>query len=249
MEERKQSEDRFEPSSARIDWSAVYRPIDAMQTSLECDFVEHFLPRTHYRKLLDLACGSGRHALELTRRGYTVTGVDTDVRALATARATAAREGLAAHFLELDIRNIDVLGGTYDGIILFWQSFGFFVGEVQVALVKQLERLLTPRGRVILDLFNRLHFMAGPVGAVEGFGSVHPYDPEPYATMLPAVSDLPLRDDVRHNFTDPTLKTPGEVGGILANYGFVPVAACSEYSPRVAATKEHPRMQLVFQKA
>ena len=46
------------------------------RTAAEIDFLEHVLGLERGAAILDLACGHGRHAIELARRGYTVTGQD-----------------------------------------------------------------------------------------------------------------------------------------------------------------------------
>ena len=42
----------------------------------ECDFIELEIGRDKSIKIIDIGCGTGRHAIELTKRGYNVTGVD-----------------------------------------------------------------------------------------------------------------------------------------------------------------------------
>jgi len=56
----------------------------------EADLVEALLARTGGTTVLDAGCGTGRVAIELARRGFTVAGVDADDRMLDTARANAA---------------------------------------------------------------------------------------------------------------------------------------------------------------
>ncbi len=45
-------------------------------TTGECDFIEQELNYDKSLRLLDIGCGTGRHAIELTKRGYHITGVD-----------------------------------------------------------------------------------------------------------------------------------------------------------------------------
>jgi SAM-dependent methyltransferase len=74
---------------------------------------------------LDLCCGPGRHSLELARRGFAVTGVDITSGYVEQARRTAADEGLAAEFVEADVREFR-RPGAFDGAISMFSSFGYF---------------------------------------------------------------------------------------------------------------------------
>jgi SAM-dependent methyltransferase len=58
-------------------------------------------------RVLDLACGTGRHALELARRGFSVVGVDIARDLLDIAESDAADQSLEASFLEADLRELD----------------------------------------------------------------------------------------------------------------------------------------------
>jgi SAM-dependent methyltransferase len=58
-------------------------------------------------RVLDLACGTGRHSLELARRGFDVVGVDISADLLEIARGDAAAQSLQASFVEVDLRELD----------------------------------------------------------------------------------------------------------------------------------------------
>lgn len=58
-------------------------------TARQVDFLEEKLNLKKGEKILDLACGFGRHALELARRGYDVTGVDISVHRFCRAAGPA----------------------------------------------------------------------------------------------------------------------------------------------------------------
>ena len=45
-------------------------------TQGECDFIEKELRCDKSLRILDIGCGTGRHSVELSRRGYQVTGID-----------------------------------------------------------------------------------------------------------------------------------------------------------------------------
>ncbi len=70
----------------------------------ECDFLEQEIAFNRQARIVDIGCGTGRHAIEMTRRGYNVTGVDLSESQLAHARAKAAALKLSIPFLKQDAR-------------------------------------------------------------------------------------------------------------------------------------------------
>ena len=74
--------------------------------------------------ILDLCCGPGRHSLELSRRGFSLTGVDRTKSYLEKARKQAETEGLKVEFIQEDMRSF-CKSNTFDVVInLFTSSFG-----------------------------------------------------------------------------------------------------------------------------
>ena len=78
-------------------------------------------PESH---IFDICCGFGRHALELGRWGYNMTGMDRTAAYIKRAQASAAQENLPCRFLEGDVRT-DRPEGLFDGAICMWNSFGY----------------------------------------------------------------------------------------------------------------------------
>ncbi len=79
----------------------------ADQTEAEVDRALGMLRASGSERVLDLACGTGRHALELARRGFSVVGVDIARDLLDIAESDAAERSLEASFLEADLRELD----------------------------------------------------------------------------------------------------------------------------------------------
>ncbi len=79
----------------------------ADRTESEVDRALSMLKPTEPGRVLDLACGTGRHALELTRRGFSVVGVDISEDLLEIARSDAAEQSLDASFVQADLRELD----------------------------------------------------------------------------------------------------------------------------------------------
>ena len=70
----------------------------------ECDFIEQELDYDKTLQILDVGCGTGRHSIELTKRGYNMTGVDFSEAQLRRAKEKAQAENLTIPFLLADAR-------------------------------------------------------------------------------------------------------------------------------------------------
>jgi SAM-dependent methyltransferase len=236
-------------------WQILYSdPISPEQTARECAFIAGVVPLETHPRLLDLACETGRHSLSIASLGYTVTGVDIDPRVLQVARDRAVELGVEVELVEADLHDLRGLAEPFDAIILFWQSFGFFSNEAQSGLFTEIHRLLRTDGVLILDVFNRLHYTRGG-GNVTQFAAGAPTrtsawsETERITEMLGYEEDRSMDERRMVDLLDPHLFTLGEIAGIAHNHGLQLVLSCSGYDPKIAATAEHPKMQLVFRRS
>lgn len=121
----------------------------------QIDGLERFLALEPRSRILDLGCGSGRHTLELARRGHRVLGVDPDERALAEARAAAKGERLNVHFVKTDLRLI-TYRGEFDAIVSLDSSFGQLPADRDdLRCLEAARKGLKPGGRLLVDTLNR----------------------------------------------------------------------------------------------
>lgn len=67
-------------------------------TAGECDFIENEINSDKTLKILDVGCGTGRHLIEMTKRGYNVSGIDLSASQLARAREKAEINNLKINF-------------------------------------------------------------------------------------------------------------------------------------------------------
>lgn len=105
--------------------------------------------------VLDLCCGPARHALELARRGYCVTGVDRTVDYLAQARESAASEGLDIEFAQDDMRRFR-RSDAFDLAINLYTSFGYFEhAEDDRRVAENLFASLRPGGKLVMELMGK----------------------------------------------------------------------------------------------
>lgn len=106
-------------------------------------------------RLLDLCCGSGRHAVRFAERGYRVTGVDIKPDLLETAGEDAARRGVSVELVRGDARRLP-WRGRFDAVACLFTSFGYFAREEDdLAVLRSARNALKPGGRLLLDLLNK----------------------------------------------------------------------------------------------
>ena len=124
------------------------------RTRKDIDALERFLDLRPPAKVLDLFCGTGRHCLELSRRGYDVTGLDYSREYLTIAQDRARELGVAPCFIQGDARKME-LGYGYNAIIVMWASFGFFADKEDRLIVQKMYQTLDVGGKVYLEIKHR----------------------------------------------------------------------------------------------
>jgi SAM-dependent methyltransferase len=143
-------------SSAWFETFAAHVP--ETTTAGDIAAVQALAPPDAYPRLIDVGCGTGRAVCRLVERGYDVTGIDTSVEALTTARRLC--EG--ATYVALDQRHIGHLRWTFDVAVVLWNSFGFLSTENDRETLRGLARVVRPGGRLLLDLYHPDWLAANP---------------------------------------------------------------------------------------
>jgi 2-polyprenyl-3-methyl-5-hydroxy-6-metoxy-1,4-benzoquinol methylase len=105
-------------------------------------------------KALDIACGSGRHAVALAENGFQVTANDLSSTLLAEAKKLAESKNLTLTFTQIDMREI-AFEEEFDVIVQLFTSFGYFENDDEDKIVLQnVARALKPGGWYVLDFLN-----------------------------------------------------------------------------------------------
>lgn len=151
------------------DYAQKYDQENFVQGTLgECDFIEQEISFDRSLKILDVGCGTGRHSIELTKRGYNVTGIDLSDSQLARAREKAAREGLNIEFRKHDARDLP-FSNEFDLAIMLCEG-GFPLmetDEMNFEILKSVTKSLKEQGKFIFTTLNGLFPL---FNSVEEFG-------------------------------------------------------------------------------
>ena len=111
------------------------------QTRREADFVESALRCRPGARVLDVPCGTGRHAVELAGRGYAIVGVDASAEALGIARGRAG--AAPVRWLRREMTRLGRMG-RLDGAYCLGNSFGYLPPADMPAFVRGVGRALRP---------------------------------------------------------------------------------------------------------
>jgi len=117
-------------------------------------FMDNLLSLLHpkpHEKILDLACGKGRHSRYLNEKGYDVTGIDLSEKSIAYARQY---ENERLHFDVHDMREV-YKPGTFDFVLNLFTSFGYFENETEnVVALCAAAHSLKHGGKLVIDFMN-----------------------------------------------------------------------------------------------
>lgn len=126
-------------------------------TTGECDFIEKEAGYDRRIKILDIGCGTGRHSIELTKRGYSVTGVDLSESQLERARQKAGEQMLDIKFLMHDARLLPFNKEFDLAIMLCEGAFPLMeTDEMNYQILESASRALKDNGKLIFTTLNGL---------------------------------------------------------------------------------------------
>jgi cyclopropane fatty-acyl-phospholipid synthase-like methyltransferase len=141
----------------------LYKHRDEQEAADFLDLLLQKLKLPQKSRILDLACGRGRHSRFLHSRGMQVHGVDLSPSSISDANL------LATQGLSFEIRDMRMPwpNPTFDLALSLFTSFGYFDSDEENGKVlKALRTAIHPGGFVLLDFFNSQKVLAG-LGQVE----------------------------------------------------------------------------------
>ncbi|MEA5477912.1 class I SAM-dependent methyltransferase [Pseudanabaena galeata UHCC 0370] len=123
----------------------------------ECDFLEKEINYNKELKIIDIGCGTGRHSIELSKRGYDITGIDLSEAMLQRAREKAEQNGLQVEFLRYDARNLP-FENQFDLAIMMCEG-GFSLmetDEMNFTILQNISKSLKHKSKFIFTTLNGL---------------------------------------------------------------------------------------------
>ena len=232
------------PNTYSETWHAVFGATQPVETTAhEIAFLARVLPLPRHRTVLDVCCGSGRHLAGLSALGYEVTGVERDPAVAQAARVAAP----AARIVEGDANRLaELVDGPFGGVVCLWQSFGYGTAVENAAQLGSMTALIQPRGRLVLDLYNRAFFETRTgTRTIERDGRSIREHTELDGDLL--TTTLDYGSGVEDVFSW-QLFTPGELVALARSTGLEPAVVCADFDETVPSSPEHARMQLVFER-
>lgn len=128
-------------------------------TKAEIDFFLSIFALPAGSTVLDVGCGTGRHAVELAKRGYRVTGIDLSEGMLNVARAKAAVEGVDVEFVQADATQFET-DERFNGAICLCEGGPSLIGQGDDAeahdldIFRRVANALKPHAPFLLTTLN-----------------------------------------------------------------------------------------------
>jgi 2-polyprenyl-3-methyl-5-hydroxy-6-metoxy-1,4-benzoquinol methylase len=126
-------------------------------TLQEVDFIESEINADKTKLILDVGCGTGRHSIELAKRGYFVTGFDLCGDQLSKAKENAKKANVTVDFFKQDARTFD-FNSKFDLIIMLCEG-GFPLmetDEMNYTILQNAYKSLKKNGKIIFTTLNGL---------------------------------------------------------------------------------------------
>lgn len=129
----------------------LYKDRDKKEAELFIDNLIHFLLPEKNAQFLDLACGKGRHAVYLNKKGFPTIGIDLSTESISFA---SQFENADLQFYVQDMRKPFRIN-YFDYVLNLFTSFGYFEHEKDdLAVINSIHKMLKKQGMVIIDFMN-----------------------------------------------------------------------------------------------
>lgn len=232
--------------------SPYYKLLYQHRDGLEAEeFVERllaYLEPVPGARMLDIACGEGRFAIQLAARGYEVTGIDISEKSIEAAKA---HEKSNLEFLVHDMRH-PLRTDYYDYAFNFFTSFGYFDHlDDHLQAARAFSQALKKQGLLIIDYLNRENVLTNLVKKETVVRGDHQFDIERGLQGNQIVKTIRFVDQqgVPRKFMERVAAfSMADFIRIFKDAGLKPVANFGDYQLRPYDPVDSPRMISIFKK-
>ncbi|OGO23089.1 MAG: cyclopropane-fatty-acyl-phospholipid synthase [Chloroflexi bacterium RBG_16_51_9] len=133
-------------------------------TLAEVDFLLDELRLPPGSRILDVGCGTGRHSVELAKRGFKMTGVDISSQMLAEGKKAAKQASVKIEWIQSDATRFTVKGQFDAALCLCEGAFGLLgTGddplEHDLSILRNIHSVLKSEARLIITVLNGCHML------------------------------------------------------------------------------------------
>jgi len=135
------------------DWERIYKTKGEIQKEVLFNVKKAAIvfKKRKYSKILDLACGTGRHTIYLASKGFSVYGTDISRNGIEITKRKAKRYGLKNIKLKVhDMKKIPFPDNFFDGIVCVW-SMGHGTLKAHEKIIREIRRVLRTGGMLVTD--------------------------------------------------------------------------------------------------
>jgi SAM-dependent methyltransferase len=124
--------------------------VTPQETQQDVNFIEAELSLSEASRILDIPSGNGRHSVELGKRGYVMTSVDTSGEFTAEAQRSANANRVRLDCIQMDMRAVD-FDEKFDGAFCFGNSFGYMDRTANAEFLRAVSRCLKPDAKFVVE--------------------------------------------------------------------------------------------------
>ncbi len=133
-------------------------------TVVEVDFLLEELALQPGASILDVGCGTGRHSVELAKRGFAVTGLDLSSEMLALAAASAKAAGMNVNWIRADATRFS-LPGMFDAAVCLCEGAFGLLGRADdpigqpLSILRNVSQALKPEAKAVFTVLNAAYML------------------------------------------------------------------------------------------
>ncbi len=212
------------------EYIALYPHRDEAEARVVATLIADHVGLPNTARVLDLACGAGRHQRELCDHWWTV-GLDLSPALLRIARSESRTNPL----VRVDMRRLPFATGSLDMVVNLFTSFGYFRDDQQHRVViDEVARVICSRGWFVLDFLNAPQVRATlvPFDRQQVGSRVIEQEREISTDGRYVRKTITLLDEDRTFVERVRLFDPEELGALLTLAGFEVDAVFGDYDGR-----------------